>query len=260
MVSVPESKMVTFEQPLNERVRTFLRLEQLFRQLVHHMSGDTVWDTRAVVTQMIDILNIFGRTDLKSEVLKELDRHGMTLARMRQNPAVDHERLGTILAEIGTLSNRIYATPGQTGAQLRKNEFIKAIMQRSTIPGGTCEFDLPAYHCWLETPVQERKRVLHRWLSAFDVIEQAICLILRVTRSTGVTTAEQAAGGFFQQSLDSGLPCQMIRVSLPGGHGMFAEISAGKHRFAVRFKSIDAEGHASQTEQDIRFNLTRCII
>jgi cell division protein ZapD len=258
MVSVPDK--VTYEQPLNERVRIFLRLEHLFRQVSHHMHGETVWDTRAVVTQLIDVLNIFSRSDLKSEVLKELDRHGTTLARMRQNPEVDHQRLGEVLTQIGTLSDRLYTQPGQTGAKLRNNEFLKSIMQRSSIPGGSCAFDLPAYQCWLERPIAERKRTLHEWLSSFDVVEQAVRLILHLIRSSGAPSQERAEGGFFQQTLDTNLPYQLIRVSVPASYGAFAEISGGKHRFAVRFKTADEEGGSSQLEQDVEFELIRCIM
>ncbi len=251
---------VIYEQPLNERTRTMLRLEHLFRQIAHHMEGDTVWDSRAVLAHLVDILNIFGRSDLKSEVLKELERHMANLARMEQSPGVDHQRLSEVLRELGALSDTLYAQQGQTGAELRKNEFFKSIMQRSSIPGGTCAFDLPAYHCWLQKPVAERKRALHGWLSAFNAIGQAIQMILHLTRNSGTPTRELASGGFFQQSLDPNLPCQLIRVAVSNRYPFYPEISGGRHRFTVRFITTSPEGRAVQANQDIEFELTRCVI
>ena len=35
---------LTYEQPLNERIRTFLRLESLFNQFTFHVNHGTAWD------------------------------------------------------------------------------------------------------------------------------------------------------------------------------------------------------------------------
>ena len=71
---------IIYEQPLNERIRTFLRLEFLFSQAAQHLHDDSQWGSRNTLTSLLDILSIFGRTDLKTEVLKELERHTATLA------------------------------------------------------------------------------------------------------------------------------------------------------------------------------------
>ncbi|MEO6696795.1 MAG: cell division protein ZapD, partial [Gammaproteobacteria bacterium] len=34
------AEKITYEQPLNERIRTFLRLEFLFQQIQHTLQGD----------------------------------------------------------------------------------------------------------------------------------------------------------------------------------------------------------------------------
>ena len=74
-------------------------------------------------------------------------------------------------------------------------------------------------------------------------------------------TAEEAPEGFFQRNLDPNLPCQMIRVAVPGDAGCFAEISGGRHRFTVRFLSQPKLAErAVQVDQPIQFELTCCIL
>jgi cell division protein ZapD len=50
-----------------------------------------------------------------------------------------------------------------------------------------------------------------------------------------------------------------VRVLVPVGGGLFPEISAGQHRFTVRFvrwRGVDAR--PVQVNQDVRFELAIC--
>lgn len=252
--------IITYEQPLNERIRTFLRLEFLFQQANHGLQHRSSWDTRASLTNLIEILNVFGRTDLKTEVIKELERLTATLSRLDANPDVDSSKLNAILDKIDLLVDRLHSYQGQVGQELKDNEFLTAIKQRSSIPGGTCDFDLPVYHFWLKHEAEERDTQLRRWLSAFDTFRTAIDLILRLVRESAPATQETANAGFYQQSLDTTTPYQLIRVSLPVDLDCFAEISGGKHRFTVRFMEMRDFGRPSQSQRDIPFRLNCCAI
>lgn len=253
--------LVYYEQPLNERIRTFLRLEMLFAQAQYHLKGGSIWASRAALGSLLEILGVFGRSDLKSEVLKELERHGSTLARLERNPDIDTQRLHQVLDEINSLSEQLHTSSGQVGQELKQSEFLNSIRQRNAIPGGTCDFDLPAYHYWLEQPAETRIRDLKNWLSTFNTIQNAIQLILRLTRDSATPSDEQAHNGFYQRSLDPAIPCQLVRVALPTGSPYFAEISGGKHRFTVRFLiQPDPAVRATHTESDVKFRLSCCII
>ncbi len=257
----PAGKRVCYEQPLNERVRTFLRLEFLFRQVAHSLPGKSEWDSRATLAYLIEILHIFSRGDIKTEVMKELERHAANLLRIEQKPNVDRTRLHQVLQEIDTLTQQLHTINGQIGQALRRNEFIMSIMQRSTIPGGTCDFDLPVFHHWLQRPSEERSHALAGWLASFSAIRLPVELILRLVRNSACDTREMAPVGFFQKTLDINLPCQMVRVLLPQDAPYFAEISGGKHRFTVRFlEQTDLAGRPVQVSHDVPFELSCCII
>lgn len=258
MVKLNE-RLLVFEFPLSERIRIFLRLEQLFQQVDYFMVRTCVWDSRAVVTLLLDVLTIFSRNDLKSEILKELERHSSVLARISRSQGVDHEKLELIRYELDKISRDLYATNGKIGLSLMENELFQSISQRSAIPGGTCAFDLPEYHFWLEQDERRRHRDLLEWIQPFMGIRKAIDLILRFIRQSSIPTEEIANAGFFQQSLDRSLPYQLLCVSITGSMPYFAEISGGKHRFTVRFMSADKNERPQQTGKDIQFLLTRCI-
>lgn len=259
--TAPASSRIVYEQPLNERTRTFMRLEYLFRQASHHLECSSEWDSRATLNCILEIVDIFGNTNLKSEVIKELERHSANLKRLGENPAVDPDQLGLLLDKIYKHIDSMHGINGQIASELKSSEFLTSIRQRNAIPGGTCDFDLPAFHYWLQQPSKIRNQDLLRWLDNFDAIGQSIQLILSMARDSTPLKRAMATHGLYQRTLDPNLPCQLIRIALPAGLPYFAELSGGRHRFTARFLQFStAEERARQTDQDIEFELACCVI
>ncbi|CAA9889871.1 Cell division protein ZapD [Candidatus Methylobacter favarea] len=254
------NSIITYEFPLNERIRVFIRLEQLFQQFNHFLSGATVADTRAAINTLLDIIMILRRNDLKSEILKELDRHVNVLNKIADNQSVDTEKLEQLLAQLTHTSKRLYASTGKIGAHVMESDLFQSIAQRSSIPGGTCSFDLPEFHYWLEQAESNRLKDLEHWRSPFEEIHTAIDLILNFIRNSNSSTDEVAEAGFFQIALDRSLPYQLIKVSLDKSIPCFAEISGGKHRCSIRFMIPSSDDKRPiQSQDDIPFALTCCL-
>lgn len=237
-----------------------MRLEQLFQQIDHFMRGNSVWDSRAVISTLLEILGIFSRNDLKSEILKELDRHASVLGKIASSQNIDPSKLERVLSSLDQIGKQLYSTPGKIGHSLMENELFKSIAQRSSIPGGTCAFDLPAYHYWLQQQESQRRQDLDQWLQPFDIVRSSIDLLLNFIRQSSIPTEEQAQAGFFQKTLDHSLPFQLLRVGLPRSQPYFAEISGGKHRFTIRFMIATASDRPSQSDDDVHFQLTCCML
>ena len=180
-------------------------------------------------------MSVLGRKDLKKELITELERHAVTLESLARNPKVDPQRLELIQQQVSQYLNRLKGSEVGFGHALRSNEMFNSVRQRSAIPAGTCDFDLPAYHHWLKSDPLQRRVELKEWIGHFDILREATDLCLNLVRESGVITAEKAHGGIFQRTLETTTPCQMIRVCIANDSMMFPEISAGRHRFTVRF-------------------------
>ncbi|HXH04591.1 MAG TPA: cell division protein ZapD [Candidatus Competibacteraceae bacterium] len=255
------TRTVCYEQPLNERVRILLRLEFLFHQIDHALAGHSQWDSRAALQGLFDILSLTARNELKSELLKELDRHSSSLHRLRQIAEVDTQALERIQEEIAQVSRRVHSVNVQSLEAVRQNEFLNAIRQRSSIPGGTCRFDLPLLHHWLQRDSSQRQADLENWLRPLQPLAEGVETILKLIRTSATPQEEIALQGFFQKALDSSAPSQMVRVILPVELGLFAEISGGRHRFSIRFLSQPSpDRRAVPVKDDISFQLCCCII
>jgi cell division protein ZapD len=249
---------ITYEFPLNERIRVFIRLEQLFQQFEHFLPSDTVADKRAAISALLDIMSIFRRNDLKSELLKELERDAKNLHKLAHYQDADAFKVDSLLAEISQISQNLYAVTGKIGIQVMESDLFQSITQRSSIPGGTCSFDLPEYHYWLEQDAERCQQDLTRWGSPFDDIHRAIALILTLLRNSGAASNVLATAGFFQFIPDKTQNFQLLKVTLDKSLSCFAEISGGKHRCSIRFMIPDDNNRPVQSSDNIPFQLTCC--
>ena len=252
---------IVYEQPLNERVRTFLRIEHLFDTAAHFLAGESTRDSRACLDSLLQIIDLLARTDIKTELVKELERHASTLAALRTNPGVDPQRLEAVMNELSQYLETLRDTSCQPGKQLRNDELISSIRQRNAIPGGTCSFDLPAYHFWLGKPAQERRNDLDSWLKDLQIIRKSMKMSLQMIRNSATPSRERADGGFYQRPIEPGVSCQMIRVILPRDSKYHPEISGGRHRFTVRFLHYGPDANRpAQTDDTVEFELHCCIL
>jgi cell division protein ZapD len=253
------ASVVEYEQPLTERMRTFLRLEFLYHQASFHADANNDWSSRAAVASLLDIIAILSRGDVRSEAMKELERQAESLRRFRTQPAVDHARLGSLLHNVEELRDQLGKSGTGIIQQLRESEFLSAIKHRSAIPGGTCVFDLPDYTHWLSRSYDERRLQLEKWLSGLRPLCDAVAEVLWLTRESARPRRQLASGGMFQQPLERNEMPSLLRVLMPGDADLFPEISGGQHRFTVRFlRWSGADQRARQTDEDVSFLLVLC--
>jgi len=252
-------RTLVFEQPLNERMRTFLRLDFLYSQALYHNEMASQWGTRAAVSSLIDILAITTRSDVRSDALKELERQLTSLAEFQSKPGVDTNRLKTLIANLTRLRSELLNTGIANLQPLKDSDFLNAIKHRSSIPGGTCEFDLPDYLYWLSQPDEVRVKAFNQWLTILRPLCDAVSELIWLTRQNGRTRQETAQGGNFTITFDRENPLQLLRIALPASMGLYPEVSGSHHRCNMRFLSWKGVAErATQAEADVKFLLTCC--
>ncbi len=249
--------MITYEYPLNERIRTLLRLEDLYDRVRFFLDRDSPHDSHACLTGMFEIIEVASRADLKSDLLQELDRQRTFLDALRSNPAISESKLDSVLRELDAAFANLHATSGKTGQQLRENEWLMAIKQRAGIPGGTSEFDLPSYHAWLHHPEARRRADLESWLKPMLPIHAALSIVLRVLRESGRSASFIAFQGVYQQT-PAEKPAQMLRLSLDDELPCVPEISANKYALNVRFLLPEGVQRTRVFDKDVPFELAFC--
>jgi cell division protein ZapD len=257
--AVPAPAPVVYEQPLNERMRTFLRLEFLYSQAMYHGEMPNPSSSRAAVASLLEILAITARGDSRSEVLKELERQVNVLQGFQSMNGVDPNRLKLLMSNLLQLRSDLSNAGANFLAPLRDSEFLSAIKHRSAIPGGTCDFDLPDYSYWLSRPAAVRAAEFDGWLATIRPLCDSIAELLWIIRQNGRNRNETAVGGIYQLQFEREAPCQLVRITLDAGSDLFPEVSGNQHRCTVRFLNwTDATRRPVHVEADVAFLLTRC--
>jgi cell division protein ZapD len=183
---------VQYEYPFNERVRTLLRLEDLFDKLAYFGEQSHPYCHHTALLTLFEILEITARSDLKGELLQELERHRQSLLNLRNNPQVAEDRLAAVLQDVEQAQANLSASAGKAGQQLRDNEWLTSIRSRAGIPGGTCEFDLPSYHAWLMRAPDVRHHDLHAWVKPLTQFSGAMSIVLRLLRESAHRSQQMA--------------------------------------------------------------------
>jgi cell division protein ZapD len=240
-------------------MRTFLRLDFLYHQTLFHEEREDAWSTRAAMSSLLEILAITARGDIRSEVLKDLERQMAVMHDYTTRPGVDTSRLKAVLNNLGRLRTELNSVGALFMQRLRDSEFLNSIKHRSTIPGGTCEFDLPDYRHWLDQPFAVRAQAFGGWMSTIRPLCDAVTELLWLTREAARPRPEVATAGNFQIAFDRENPCQLLRIALPAGTQLFPEISGSHHRCSIRFLSWnDVNSRPVQATEDVQFQLTVC--
>jgi len=252
------ANVIRYEHPLNERIRTSMRLEDLFRRALFFSSESTPADHHAALVALFEIIDVAARADLKADIVQELVRQRQLLAPLRHNPAIETVALDALLSEIDAATGNLTVQSGKVGHHIRDNEWLMAIKQRTAIPGGVCEFDLPAYHHWLNLEPAARQRDLQNWLAPLLPIDAGLSIILRLLRENGKTSSHTAHGGVFQLMLTTAKVAQLLRLSLATSLPCVPEISANKYALNIRFVGVAGMDRGSVFEPDVDFDLMFC--
>jgi cell division protein ZapD len=250
--------VLRYEHPLNERVRTLMRLEDQFTRARFFAAQDAAPDHHAALLSLFEVTDVAARADLKTDVLQELERQKQLLGPLRSNPQIDQDTLVQLLGEIDIASGRLLGQAGKTGSQLRDNEWLMAIKQRAGIPGGVCEFDLPAYHYWLNQEPAARRNDLNAWIEPFEPLRTGAAIVLRLLRENGRVSRHIAYRGVFQLMLTTTKVAQLLRLTLAKDLPCVPEISANKYALNIRFIGVAGMDRATVYDSDVEFELMFC--
>lgn len=253
-----ESSVILYEYPLHERIRTYLRLEHLFVRLQQLVTRMDALDHHFALVTLFEIMEVAARSDLKSDLLKDLDRQKHTLDSYRGNPAIAEAVLDQVVGQVEQCHAGLNNQAGKAGQCLTENDWLMSIRSRIGIPGGTCEFDLPSYYAWQHKPGVIRQSQLQQWVHSVSPLADAVHLLLKLLRDSGAPQKVIANGGQFQQNLPQGRSFLLLRLALDVSHQLVPEISGNRLMVSVRLLRSAEDNRSQPCTDDIAFELALC--
>lgn len=238
-----------YEQPLNEKVRVYLRLEFLNQQLLSNLEND---HKHRCFYPLFALCELTERGDYRMDVIKDIEKQSSILSKYLQHPDTDKSQINSILAKLDNYKSKLQPLE-RPGYQLKKDKFITALKQRFNMPGACCNFDLPQLHFWLGQDWEIRKAQYQGWKSYFDDLLNPVTFLLQLIRQPSEFINQTAQAGFFQGDNEHSL--SLIRVKLDASQGCYPTISGHRSRYAIHFVDFDKQQH---TDKNIDFKLAVC--
>lgn len=238
-----------------------LRVETLMKRFHYFEALKGDWSAYSALLTILELTALLERGDLKQELMKELERQHGALKALTQHQGIDHSKLELTLSKQKSALEQLHRLDGKLGEHLKRDDFLLAIKQRTSIPGGSCDFDLPQLRFWMNKEHERRISDLQEWAAPYCQLEGVIDLILKTIRDSASARPVVADNGFYQKPLDTKQSTQLIRIGIDAGKTIYPEISAGKHRYSVRFMRLDSDDMAPvQVKEDVEFLLSRCAL
>ena len=250
--------MILYEYPFNERIRTYLRLEHLFHRLGELVAREHPTDHHFAITTLFEVMDVAARADLKTDVLKDLEKQKYVLNGYRGNPAIAETVLDEVTAQLERCFAALDSLPGKAGQVLTENDWLMSIRSRVGIPGGTCEFDLPAYYAWQHFDTQKRQQDLQRWIATLVPLAESVGLLLQLLRDSGAAQKVVATDGQYQQALQQGRTFQLLRLRIDPSLGLVPEISGNRLMVSVRMMRQESDDRLHICTTDSSFELALC--
>lgn len=253
-----EPSVILYEYPFNERIRTYLRLEHLFKRLSLLVSREHAVDHHFALTTIFEVIEVAARADLKSDLLRDLEKQKQVLSAYRGNPAISEQALDQVIEQLELCFAELNAQAGKAGQALTENDWLMNIRSRASIPGGTCEFDLPAYYAWQQDVASVRQDDLARWSASLGPLSHAVHWLLKLLRDAGSAQKVIAVAGQFQQNLPQGRTVQLMRLRIDPALGFIPEISGNRLMVSVRMMERGPDDRLHASHADTAFDVTLC--
>lgn len=245
---------ILYEHPLNERIRNYLKLEQLFTQVSACFQHSITANHNTFFTSLFAIIDTLERNDVRGDLIKDLEKLEQNLVIWSQIPEVDNTIIEENLRDTVAFSSQLKKNSPQW-LKLKDNKFLTGLKQRFAIQGGNSHFDLPQLQFWLNQPIQQIEKEARLWLSYLQQVHEALVLILKFTRQRAKFETIATENGFYQ---DSGEGLVLLRVKLEKNIPCYPTISGNRFRYSIRFALPCEESGRKYTKQALSFQLAKC--
>ncbi len=245
---------IVYEHPLNNKIRTYLRIEHLFTQLsaLGQQGGEA--QQLSFFTTLFALIDVLDRSDIKPDLLKDLERCESQLVLWSRHPSVSDQKLQPLLQQALRFQTELLRA-GKLAQALKEDKFLAPLRQRFALPGGCCYFDVPQLQYWLSLPEAEQRQQFNDWLAQLALTEQALAFVLNFIRQRGEFTQIEAENGFFQQNAEQ---FELLRIKYTHACCSFPTVSGNRYRYAIRFMQLSEQDGRSACAESVQFQLACC--
>jgi cell division protein ZapD len=255
MNSLSDNQVSLYEEPVQEKIRKFIKIEFLLNKIYYFKSKDNKSENYIALLALCELYEILLRSDIKSELIREIETQNAYLQKIKEIPQADGSKLNSVLEKQNQLLKLIYSIEINYLDHLEHDIFFKTLLKNCFTQLQPASVDF-----WLSRDILNRETQIDRWLEPLMFIKRSIDFILEVIRKSGRFEDRMAEKGFFIEKLDPKKNILLIRVTLTSDLYYYPQISVGKQRLTIMFMTKDDKNNLVPHQEDLNFILTTCAL
>ena len=253
--------MITFEFPLNERIRRLLRIEEIYQKFEHQLKNTHDYFEFSCFNTLFEIVQLVSRSDLKIDFLQELERQ-----EKKQSVLLDHQGLKEgqldpkeIISMIQVARKKLENIDVKPGFNFNNNLFLEEVKKRISSPGGLLDVDFPNFRNWsIQKTRKSKLEDFKTWAQPLMVFKDAASVILLILRYQCQVESIKAKEGKHQETIDPLKTFDLIRLELENALNIYPEISANKYTVNVFFNQLNKELKKEPVKSNLEFKYSIC--
>ena len=242
-----------YEQPVDERIRKFLRFENIYMKINNHKDIDSKYDAYSVLLNISELFINLTRSEIKRDLISEIETHKARYQEYIKLDGADKIKLNSIMEKQNAILRTLHDLEANYLNVLKRDELLQTIIKHINTSCADLEY-------WLSRDHDFRKNQINLWLELIKPIENSIFFCLDLLRKSTETLEITAKDGMYLFKMDTEKKIRLLRVTMKTDNYFFPKISVGPQRATIAFMTIDDNNKIIRLNQDINFVLDICYI
>tara|TARA_B100000035_G_C20984614_1_gene547160 strand:- start:622 stop:1383 length:762 start_codon:yes stop_codon:yes gene_type:complete len=242
-----------YEQPIDERIRKFLKLENIYMKINNHMDIDSKYDAYSTLLNISELFINLTRSEIKRDLISEIETQKVRYQEYSKLDGADRIKLNSIMEKQNAILKTLHDLEANYLNVLKNDELLQTIIKHINTSCADLDY-------WLSRDHDFRKNQINLWLELIKPIENSIFFCLDLLRKSSETVEITAKDGMYLFKMDIEKKIRLLRVTMKTDNYFFPRISVGPQRATVAFMTIDDNNKIIRLNQDINFVLDLCYI
>ena len=253
MTTLSDSHAAIYEEPVDERIRKFLKLENYFLKLNYHKNIDTTFDSFSALSNIIMIYNILSRVEVKSELIREIDFQKTRYQEYIKIENSDKIKLSSLMEKQDYILNNLHNLKLNYLNDFNNDEFFQFCIKHFETNSSELDY-------WLTRDHAIRLNQLNLWLELLKPIESSIIFCLDILRRSSDTNEICAKKGFHLVKINNEKKIRLLRITMQSDNYYFPRISIGPQRATITFMMLNETNKFVQLKENVSFVMDLCYI
>ena len=223
---------ITFQLATHFLSRIALRLEFLFKTINQACNESHEVIHRFALKNIIEIIDIVEKPELKSRFIKELIR----IEHVLKKPNLLNNMI--LFDDLATQIHILNHVPGRFSNPVDEDDFLKTLRQIHHPNTKECEFNSPHLVLWFESDAYLRQKTISQWVHSLKDLEDTVRIYLSLLREATQYIPITAYNGFYQHNISPKSINHLILLKMDKSMEITPKLQLGHHSLTIRLYEL----------------------